>query len=150
MITGKGSVNSRGLIRGDFGYSYETKLPVANVIGERIRWSLFFTLTSIMLAYLISIPIGIKAAANKNSTFDRTSSVVLFMLYSMPIFWVATILLMTFANPNVIQLFPASGIQPVSGMPENISIFESIWIRLPYLILPTISYTYSSCTLVHR
>lgn len=149
-LTGKGSVNCRGLIRGDFGYSYQTKLPVSNIIGERIRWSLFFTFISILLAYLISLPIGLRAAAKKNSLFDRTSSVVLFILYSMPAFWVATILLMTFANTDVLQWFPASGIQPVTGIPQDAGWLEIIRLRLPYLILPTIAYTYSQLAFLSR
>ena len=71
IFKGKPATDCRGLIRGDFGYSYETKLPVGDVIGSRIRWSMFFTLVSVVLAYLISLPIGIKAAANKNSNFDH-------------------------------------------------------------------------------
>jgi len=149
-LTGKGSKDCRGLIRGDFGYSYETKLPVSSVIADRMRWSLLFTLISIILAYMISLPIGIKAAAHKNSLFDRTSSVVLFILYSMPAFWVATLLLMTFANTNVLPWFPASGIQPATGIPEDASIFQTIGIRLPYLILPTICYTYAQLAFLSR
>lgn len=149
-LTGKGSTDCRGIIRGDFGYSYETKLPVSNVIADHLRWSLLFTLMSIFLAYLISLPIGIKAAAKKHSFFDRTSSVILFILYSMPTFWVATLLLMNFANPNAIALFPASGIQPVTGIPENASLLEIIKIRLPYLILPTICYTYAQLAFLSR
>lgn len=149
-LTAKGSTDCKGILHGDFGYSYETKLPVSNVIADHLRWSLLFTLVSILLAYLISLPIGIKAAAKKHSLFDRTSSVILFILYSMPTFWVATLLLMNFANPNAIAIFPASGIQPVTGIPENANLFEILKIRLPYLILPTICYTYAQLAFLSR
>lgn len=149
-LTGKGNVNCAGLIRGDFGYSYETKLKVSDIISERMKWSLFFTMISILLAYLISLPIGLKAAANKNSLFDRTSSVILFVLYSMPTFWVATLLLMGFANTEALSVFPASGIQPVTGIPEGSNFLEVIRLRLPYLILPTIAYTYSQLAFLSR
>jgi peptide/nickel transport system permease protein len=150
MFTGKASTDCKGLIRGDFGYSYETKLPVSNVIGDRMRWSLFFTFVSVVLAYLISLPLGIRAAASKNSIFDKTSSVVLFILYAMPTFWVATILLMSFANTEALHLFPASGIQPVTGIPDDASWLEKIRLHLPYLILPTIAYTYSQLAFLSR
>lgn len=149
-LTGRGSKDCAGLIRGDFGYSYETKLKVSDIIGERMKWSLFFTIISIFLAYLISLPIGLKAAAKKNSLFDRTSSVVLFVLYSMPTFWVATLLLMGFANTEALSIFPASGIQPVTGIPEDANFLEVIRLRLPYLILPTIAYTYSQLAFLSR
>ncbi len=143
-------VNTKGIVRGDFGASYLTRQPVTQLISDSIRWSLFFTLTSIFLAYLISIPIGIKAAAEKNSRFDKTSSTILLFLYSLPVFWVATLLLMTFSNPDVFYFFPASGVKPVRGYPDNSGIFQKIYLSLPYLILPTICYTYSSLTYLSR
>lgn len=149
-LFGDGSVYSKGILRGDFGTSYVTKQPVSQVMGEKIWWSLFFTITSIIIAYLVSIPIGVKAGAKKDSTFDRVSSVILFILYSLPVFWIATLLLMTFANPDVLHLFPASGVKPAGGYPESASLFEKIKWSLPYLILPTICYTYSSFAFLSR
>ncbi|MBK8489213.1 MAG: ABC transporter permease [Bacteroidetes bacterium] len=149
-LTGKNALNSKGIIRGDMGISYTTKLPVSNIIRSRIGWSLFFTFTSVLLAYLISIPIGLKAAAKKNGLFDRSSTVILFVLYSMPVFWTATLLLMTFANPDILKIFPASGVQPVEGIPKDASFFEMIRIHIPYLILPTICYTYAQLAFLSR
>jgi peptide/nickel transport system permease protein len=149
-ITGKGSENTKGVIRGDFGISYATKLPVSDIIANALPWSLFFTLTSVLLAYLISIPIGIKAAANRGGFFDRSSSLVLFMLYSMPVFFLATLLMMTFANPHVFDIFPANGVKPATGYPEGISAWEKFKISFPYLVLPLICYTYSSLAFLSR
>jgi len=142
--------SGKGIIRGDFGMSWLTHQPVLQLIGDRIGWSLFFTLTSILLAYLISIPVGIKSAAHKNSRFDRTTSVILFIFYSLPVFWVATLLLMTFANPDSFYLFPAAGVRPVAGYGEHLNVFQKIYLSLPYLVLPTICYTYSSLTFISR
>jgi peptide/nickel transport system permease protein len=68
----------------------------------------------------------------------------------MPSFWLATLLLMTFANPDVFHIFPASGIKPAAGYPDGASIFEKIKITLPYIILPAICYTYSSFAFLSR
>ncbi|MGB3077334.1 MAG: ABC transporter permease, partial [Chitinophagales bacterium] len=149
-LTGKGSTFSKGLIRGDLGMSYTTKMPVNEIISKRIGWSLFFTLLSVILAYLISVPIGIRAAVKQGSFFDRTSSVLLFMLHSMPAFWVATLLLMIFANSDVLPWFPSSGIKPVTGYPDTAGFFEKIKLSLPYIILPLIAYTYSSLAFLSR
>ncbi|MBL0343317.1 MAG: ABC transporter permease [Bacteroidetes bacterium] len=86
----------------------------------------------------------------KNSAFDRGSSLILFILYSLPSFWVATLLLMTFANPDALFLFPASGIKPVMGYPDDASLFQKLYLSLPYLILPLICYTYSSFAFLSR
>ncbi len=143
-------MQSNGLLRGDFGISYLNKQPVSAMIKEKIGWSLFFTLVSVFLAYLISVPIAIKAAAKKDSSFDRLSSLILFMLYSLPTFWVATLLLMTFSNTDTLHIFPASGVKPVTGYPAVANLFEKIKLSLPYLILPTICYTYSSFAFLSR
>jgi peptide/nickel transport system permease protein len=147
---GDESTGSKGLIRGDFGTSYYTKQPISEIIWNKMGWTLFFSLLSVIIAYFISIPIGIKAAARKGKSFDRVSSVILFMLYSMPVFWTATLLLMTFANPDVLYIFKASGVQPTGGFHEGASIFEKIKLSIPYLILPTICYTYSSLAFISR
>jgi peptide/nickel transport system permease protein len=143
-------INTNGIVCGDFGTSYLTQQPVSEMIRDRMGWSLFFTLTSILLAYLISIPVGIKSASMPNSTFDRTNTVILFILYSLPLFWVATLLLMTFANPDVLYIFPPTGVKPVGGYPQGAGFFEMIRLSLPHLILPTICYTYSSFTFLTR
>ncbi|MDQ3109931.1 MAG: ABC transporter permease [Bacteroidota bacterium] len=149
-LTGKDSQNTKGVIRGDFGTSYSTKLPVSEIISQALPWSLFFTLLSVMLAYAVSIPVGIKAAARRGGIFDQSSSVVLFMLYSMPVFFVGTLLLMTFANPHVFNVFPANGVKPASGYPDGISFWEKCKISFPYMVLPLITYTYSSFAFLSR
>ena len=149
-LTGKGSTYSKGLIRGDFGISFLNGRPIGRVIWERIGWSLLLTLISVVLAYLISLPVGIRAATHHGSLFDRGTSVFLFLLHSMPAFWVATLLLITFANPDLFPWFPASGVKPVTGYPVDASFFEKIKITLPYLILPIIAYTYSSLAFLSR
>ncbi|HCK20728.1 MAG TPA: diguanylate cyclase, partial [Bacteroidetes bacterium] len=75
---------------------------------------------------------------------------LLFLLYSMPAFWVATLLLMNFANPDVIRLFPSSGVAPTGGIPEGSSWWEWLRITLPYLVLPTICYTYAQLAFLSR
>lgn len=81
--------------------------------------------------------------------FNRISSTVLFILYDLLLFWVATLLLMTFANPDVLHIFPASGVKPVYGYPEESGFLQRILISL-HSVLPTICYTYSSLTFLSR
>lgn len=149
-LTGKNAIYTKGILRGDFGTSYVTKQPISDVIASKIGWSMFFALLSVLLAYLVSIPLGVKAAANRGSKFDRVSSVILFLLYSMPSFWIATLLLMTFANPDMFHVFPASGVKPATGYPEDASFWDQVTLSLPYIILPLICYTYSSFAFLSR
>lgn len=149
-LFGDGGKFSRGLIHGDFGTSYVTKQPIADVIAPKIAWSVFFSALSVILAYFVSIPVGVKAAAKPGSRFDRSSGLVLFMLYSLPSFWLATLLLMTFANADVLLWFPASGVKPATGYPDAAGLWEKIRLSFPYIILPAICYTYSSFAFLSR
>jgi len=149
-LTGKGSEFTSGVVRGDFGTSYTTKMPIQEVIGIKIFWSFFFSMTSVFLAYLISIPLGIQAAVHKDSLFDRVTTVLLFILYSLPSFFAATVMLMWFANPDVLHWFPASGVEPVRGFAPDAGFFERWTERIPFLVLPIISYTYGSFAFLSR
>ena len=61
-----------------------------------------------------------------------------------------TLLLMVFANPDVLQWFPASGIMPPGGFPKEIGFFEKMIATLPYLVLPICCYTYASFAFTSR
>ncbi len=140
----------KGMIRGDFGVSYNSKKPIADVFSGKVFWSMLFSLLSIILAYAISIPLGVRAASKKGSTFDKTTTLITFALYSLPSFFFAVTLLMLFANPDVLNVFPASGVKPAQGYPDGAGMFERIKLTLPYIILPLISYTYSSLAFISR
>jgi peptide/nickel transport system permease protein len=149
-LTGKNAKYTHGVIRGDFGTSYGSKQAVMRTVARAVPWSILMTLVSVILAYLISLPIGVYAASRKDSLFDRTSSVLLFMLYSFPSFFMGTLLLLLFANPDVFNWFEANGIKPADGYPADASLFEKIRISFPYFVLPIITYTYSSLAFLSR
>ncbi|MCD6068097.1 MAG: ABC-type transporter, integral rane subunit [Bacteroidetes bacterium] len=141
---------SQGLVRFDFGTSYSSKLPISDILKSKIAWSLFFTLFSVILAYGVSIPLGVRAARKRNGFFDRGSSLLLFILYSLPNFFVAFLLMLLFSNPNIWSVLPASGVKPAEGYPEAAGFFECVKISLPYVIMPLICYTYSSFAFLSR
>ncbi len=145
-----GGANSKGIIRGDFGISYIKKEPVISIIKDKLIWSVFFSVVSIILAYMISIPIGIKLAEKPNSKSSKITQVTLFLLYSMPSFFVGILLLMLFANPDVISIFPPSGIKPIEGYDDNASLLSKFVDSFPYMILPLICYTYSSLAFISK
>ena len=140
----------KGLLRGDFGISYIDGQPIQSKIWQKVGISFSLSLISIFLAYLISIPIGIYSAYKKDSAADKGLSLVLFVLYSMPSFFVATLLLLQFANPDNLSWFPVSGIQDPTIFDPNWSLWMKLKHRIPFLILPIITYTYSSFAFLSR
>jgi peptide/nickel transport system permease protein len=145
-----GGANSKGIIRGDFGISYIKKEPVTSIIKDKLIWSVFFSVVSILLAYVISIPIGIKLAEKPNSKSSKITQVTLFLLYSMPSFFVGVLLLMLLTNPDVLSIFPPSGIKPIEGYDVNASLLSKFVDSFPYMILPMICYTYSSLAFISK
>lgn len=139
-----------GLLRGDFGISYVDSQPISTKIWQKIGISFSLSLISIFIAYLISIPIGIYSAYKKDSAVDKGFSLILFILYSMPSFFVGTLLLLQFANPDNLAWFPVSGIQDPTLFDPNWSFWTKIKHRLPFLILPIITYTYGSFAFLSR
>jgi peptide/nickel transport system permease protein len=140
----------KGLIRGDFGISYIDSQPISTKIWQKVGISFGLSLVSIFLAYLISIPIGIYSAYKKDSAADKGMSLVLFILYSMPSFFVGTLLLLQFANPDNLSWFPVSGIQDPTSFDAGWGFWTKIKHRLPFLILPIITYTYGSFAFLSR
>ena len=139
-----------GVIRGDFGFSYIDSQPISEKIWSRVWISFTFTIISVLLAYLISIPLGIFSAYKKDSSFDRVSSVIVFILYSMPSFFIGVLLLYTFANPDVLRWFPVSGIQDATLFDPEWNNWEKLKHRAPYFILPLVTYIYSSFAFLSR
>lgn len=132
---------------GDFGISYQDQRPVKKVIWEAVRWTVMLSIVSIILTYLIAIPLGIKAAAKKDSTSDKVMSTTLFMLYSLPVFWVATLLIMFLGGGDFLSWFPAYGVGEVADSDGFITIF---WTRFYHLILPMVCFTYGGLAFLYR
>ena len=82
----------------DFGNSYKDHRPVTEKILERIPISLQLSLISIFLVYLFAVPIGVFAAIKQRSLADRAITLGLFVLYSLPNFWTAMMLILFFGG----------------------------------------------------
>ena len=132
---------------GDFGISYQDQRPVKKVIWEAVRWTVLLSIISIILTYIIAIPLGIQSAANKDSTGDKTVSTLLFMLYSLPVFWVATLLIMFLGGGDFLGWFPAYGVGDVS---DSDSFMSVAWTLFYHLVLPMVCYTYGGLAFLYR
>lgn len=99
------------MLQGDFGNSFKDNRPVIDKIIERLPITVTISILSFTLIYLIAIPIGIYSAAKQYSFIDRTTTVILFVLYSLPSFWVATLAIIFLCNVEYIKIFPTSGIK---------------------------------------
>ena len=134
-------------ICGDFGISYQDKRPVRSVLMEALPNTLWLSLTSILLAYLIAIPIGVRSAIHKGKTREKATTTILFVLYSLPSFWIATMLVIYLCGGDYLSWFPAPGAPPV---PDDAPFWYSFTQGLYKSILPLFCWTYGSLTYISR
>ena len=140
-----------GVFRLDFGKSYTDRKPVTEKILERIDVTLGMNILSILLAYLIAIPIGIYSATHSGSFGDRFSSTALFALYSIPTFWAGTLVLIYLTNNDyLIQLFPTRGLHSTAYDPETWPWWKTWLDTAWHLAAPVLIYTYTSFAFISR
>ncbi len=128
----------------NFGVSFSTGQPIMQMIAQKIPVSLSLGLWSALLIYAVSIPLGIKQATQKDSYFDKASTVVLIMLSSLPAFLLAVFLIIFFAGGRYFSWFPLSGL--VSDNFSELSLFSKITDYFWHLVLPIITITVGGFT----
>lgn len=101
----------------DLGTSYEYKRPVLDLIGERIGATLLLTGTALVMAVSLGIWQGARAGWKPGSRFDKFSTGVSLVLWSVPTFWLGLLLLMVFAAGigPIPGIFPTRGIESVDA-----------------------------------
>ncbi len=133
---------------GNFGVSNRDARPVAQKIWDRLPWTLAINIPAIFLAYLIAIPLGVYTALYKDSAFDRRISFVLLLLFSLPGFWVATLLVNLFTTAQYgMKIFPSIGISSLSG---DVSFWHKLSDNIAHLLLPIFCVTYGSLAFMTR
>lgn len=132
----------------DFGRSYKDHRPVIDKIAERIPITLTLNIISIILIYLIAIPIGVYSAVRHGTVGERTSTFVLFILYSIPSFWMAMILIFFLGGGEYWNVFPVYGI--LSPGAESYPFYEKAANFLWHIVLPVFCLTYGSLAYLSR
>ncbi len=130
----------------DFGDSFSYEEPVVDVIISKFPVSLQFGILSLILSYLISVPLGIMKALKKDSTFDVVTTVLLFIMYSIPPFMLGILLLVFFSGGSFFDWFPIGGLY--SDFYDEMSFPEQIIDRIHHFVLPLICYIMGSFTVL--
>ena len=129
-------------LRFDFGESYFRSIGVIDLIVEKMPVSITLGLWSTLIAYLVSIPLGIRKAVRDGSGFDTWTSAVIIVAYAIPGFLFAILLLVLFAGGSYWQVFPLRGLHS-DGWQEL-----GFWARMGdyiwHITLPVIASTISS------
>jgi peptide/nickel transport system permease protein len=127
----------KGILRGDFGFSYRTREPVLQEIGSRLPNTVTLMGITMLVAILIAIPIGIFSAVKQYSLFDLIATTFSFAGQAIPEFWLGLVLIIIFyvwlKNPVTGEpLLPSGGMSTIDG---GFSLTD----RLSHLVLPVLT-----------
>ncbi len=127
-----------GMLKGDFGYSFEYQKPVSEVVGDRMLLTILVSFSTILFIYIVSFPIGIYSAVNQYSTGDYALTFIGFLGLATPNFLLALILLYfakSWFGIEVGGLMDQQYINQPWSSEKIISVLEHLW--LPVLVIGT-------------
>lgn len=117
----------RNISTGNWGQSLASGMPVTQLIGERLGNTFYLMGAAFLLTMLIAVPIGVLSAVRQYSLFDHVTTLLSFIGFSVPIFWLGLVAIIVFS----VWL----GWLPAGGM-RTINVPFSLTDRLRYLALP--------------
>ncbi len=126
----------------DFGESYFRSVSVVDLVLEKLPVSITLGLWSTLIAYLISIPLGIRKAVRDGSRFDTWTSGIIIAAYSIPGFLFAIMLMVVFAGGSYYQWFPLRGLTSEGW--EDMSLWGKVTDYLWHITLPVTAQLISS------
>ncbi|MTH61293.1 ABC transporter permease [Paracoccus litorisediminis] len=134
-------------VTGDFGTSFKYKMPVMELVLERLPATIELALAATLVAVAIGIPLGVLAAARPGSLWDSLASTFSFAGISMPNFWIGILLILLFAGHW--HLLPSGGrapwgmgVEPITGFLLLDTLIQgrldAFWGALKHLALPAL------------
>ena len=123
------------MLTGEFGYSTQYKQEVINIISAPMRNTVLLNILTMIVVFIIAIPLGIVTAVRKNGAFDKTVQVVTIVGYSIPTFIVA--LLAIFLLAVKFPIFPISGVKSAGLNATGLeAALDMLWhMALPVLVM---------------
>jgi len=132
----------------DFGSSLVDEQPVRVLLAQALPRTLLLTSLALFFTYALAIPLGVHSAVARGSRLDRVLSTTLFVLYSLPAFWVALVLLVCLGGGQLFHLFPIRGLAS-DGMEEASLVARGLDLGW-HLVLPVFCLTYPSLARTSR
>ena len=123
------------LVTFDLGRSFSSdNRPVIDKIKERLPITIFINILSIILIFIVAIPLGIFSAVYQNSFFDRSTTVFVFIGFAIPTFWLALLLMIFFGI--YLGWLPISGLKSINY--DYLSFLDQLKDRAAHLLMPVL------------
>ena len=126
----------------NFGDSFKDNQPVLGKILERLPVTIKLNIFSILLIYLIAIPLGIYSATHSYSFGDQITTLAAFILFATPIVWAGTMALVFLCGGDFFYLFPPGGLTSIDYSPTW-PFWERLTDQLWHLFLPVLLLSYA-------
>ena len=118
-------------VKGDFGESFEFERPVADLLGERLTMTVILALATLLVTWVIAIPLGVYSAVHQYSVGDQIISAVSFVGLGMPGFLLALLILyfaVVILNKEVIGLFSPEYVSAPLSWGRFVNLMNHLWI----------------------
>ncbi len=124
-----------------FGESFKDSQSVWTKITERVPVTVKLNLWSILVVYLVAIPLGIYSATHPNSLGDKVTTLAAFVLFAVPLVWAATMAIVFICGGDFYYLFPPGGLESLD-FSEDWSIWKKFQDHAWHLFLPVVLLSY--------
>lgn len=125
----------------DFGESFKDNQQVWTKIERRLPVTIKLNVLSILLVYLVAIPLGIYSATHLNTVTDRVTTLVAFVLFAVPLVWAATMAIVFICGGDFLYLFPPGGLNSLDYS-DSWPLWDRIKDQAWYLFLPVVLLSY--------
>lgn len=136
------------LVTLDFGVSSRDARPIIEKLREKLPVTLLLSLTATLLAYFLAVPLGVFSALRAGRRSERAVTLVLFLLYSLPSFWVGTMAIRYLCGLGHLDWFPLRGLHGEGW--EAWPLWRQIADTAHHMVLPVFCLTYASLAVLSR
>ncbi len=131
----------RNLCTLEFGNSFKDNQPVWSKIAERLPITIQLNVVSLVMVYVMAIPLGIYSATHPYAFGDQVTTFMAFLLFALPSFWIGTLAIVFLCGGDFLDLFPPGGMTSV-GYSSSWSFWQRLLDRAWHLCLPVLVLSY--------
>jgi peptide/nickel transport system permease protein len=124
-----------------FGESFKDSQPVLTKIAERLPVTVQLNLWSILVVYVVAIPLGIYSATHRGSFGDQVTTLAAFVLFAVPLVWAATMAIVFLCGGDFYYLFPPGGLESLDHS-ESWPFWQKVKDHAWHLLLPVVLLSY--------
>jgi len=124
-----------------FGESFKDSQSVWAKISERVPVTVTLNVWSLLVVYLVAIPLGVYSATHPNSLGDKVTTLAAFILFAVPLVWAATMAIVFICGGDFYYLFPPGGLESLE-FSENWSIWKKFKDHAWHIFLPVVLLSY--------